>query len=147
MFALIIISIFLIFHFLNLSNYAFIPGAAVDQEEFKEAFDSSDLVYIVMDVRSVEDNETSRNILQCGVDFAGSSGMGGKSVNYFSISEEEGCIAPDGSHEESYCFSQLKNGITLYVREGGETTFHSNGMVVGIGPEYALGTCGIHRVV
>jgi hypothetical protein len=124
---------------------AFDTGPSVDAETFKNNFEAAETVYIVMDVRGVKDPVVSNNVLQCGVDFAASSAMGGKDAVYFSFGDE-GCTAPDGAHPMKDCISQLKNGITIYVKEGpGGASYYSKGMIVTVGKEYTLSTCGIHK--
>jgi len=122
----------------------FVPGSEVDSETFLQIFDSTENVYIFMDVRGVTDPDVKHNILQCGVDFAASSGMGPKNATYFSLGEE-GCITPKGSSEDAYCFNELRKGVTIYIHEGSTTSYHSNGILVGVGSNYSLGACGIHR--
>ena len=136
------------YYFLNLSDTSFQPGTQVDLKTFKDTFAAANNVYILMDVRHVQNSSTRQNILQCGIDFAGSSGMGGKNVTYFSIDESEGCVSSNGKgkQSDSYCFSELKNGITIYIHEGTVSSYHTNGIVVSIGPEYRLGACGIQRL-
>lgn len=136
----------LIYYFFAMPQSGFVPGGSVDAETFKDLFSSAQNVYILMDVRGVSDGVTSNNILQCGVDFAGSSGMGGKNVTPLSVSESEGCIAPDGSHPLGYCFSELKKGITIYIHPGSTSAYYANGLVVGVDANYTAGTCGIRRL-
>jgi hypothetical protein len=124
---------------------SFTPGRAVDEGTFKEIFANATRVSIVMDVRGAADNATATNIMQCGVDFAGSTGMGGKEMAPFSISGD-GCVAQDGQHPLDWCISALSDGITIYVREGSGVSYYDNAMVVGVGPQYPLGSCGIKRV-
>lgn len=128
-------------------------GARVDAETFKSAFDSAGKVYIVMDVRGVADPNVSDHVLQCGVDFAGSTGMGGKNATIFSFTdeggEEKGCIAGEAQtlRPVRECLSQLKDGVTIYVKSGpGGAEYFSRGMVVTVGANYTMGTCGIRRV-
>ncbi|MBD3210852.1 hypothetical protein GF318_05715 [Candidatus Micrarchaeota archaeon] len=141
---LAILAIAFAYFFLNMSSFMFVAGEGVEEQEFKDIFSSAENIFVVMDVRGLPNGSTKQNILQCGVDFSGSSGMAGKNVMYYSL-DDEGCITPDGLTENRYCFEQLENGITIYVTEGTRTTLHENGMVVGIGSDYAIGTCGIHR--
>jgi hypothetical protein len=136
---LLIVVAFLAYHFL------FPYGWPVAEAEFKDLFSSADRIFILMDTRGVVDVPTKRNILQCGVDFAGSTGMVEKNVTYLAV-DDGNCTARDGIHETSYCFSQLDDGMTIHIGEGSETRLYSNGMVVGVGPNYIIGTCGIHRV-
>jgi hypothetical protein len=122
----------------------FLPGASVDETTFLHNFDSAQRVYIVMDVRNIADDEVQRNVLQCGVDFAASSGLGPKNATYFSISDA-GCVTPQGAADTEYCFSEIRKGMTIYIIEGDHTQYYSNGIVVGVNSTYELGTCGIHR--
>ncbi|HSB47008.1 MAG TPA: hypothetical protein VLD37_03270 [Candidatus Bilamarchaeum sp.] len=143
---LIIVAIVLAYYFLSNSDTSFVPGSAVDAETFKAEFEKAPRVFIVMDIRGVSDPVISNNILQCGVDFAGSSGMGPKNATYISV-DGSGCVAPDGKHETRECFSWLRSGLTIYIKQGDSgAKYYSNGLVVNLGKEYTLGTCGIHRI-
>ncbi len=140
---LLVIAIALAYYFINQSSSAFSPGASVDAETFKGIFSQASNIFIVMDVRGVKDQKVSDDILQCGVDFAGSSGMGGKTVTPLSLADS-GCTAPDGNRDPQECFSMLRNGLTIYVKQGpGGASFYSNGMVVTVGSNYTLGSCSI----
>lgn len=137
---LLVIALFLAYHFLYYK---------VSAEAFADLFADSEKVFIVMDVSGVEEQETKKNVLQCGVDFAGSSGMGGKNVSYFSI-ENETCYVlayiEDGILSTEYCMEALDEGITIYVKEGpGGAEYFRDHMTVYVGSNYTLGTCGIHR--
>lgn len=123
----------------------FVPGPEVDKETFLELFDSAGRVIVVMDVRGVSDDITRRNILQCGVDFAGSSGLAPKNATYFSFGDV-GCVTPDGETTDQHCMEEMKDAFVIYVHEGGATTYHSRGVMVGVSAQYDLGTCGIHRI-
>lgn len=133
------------YYFHSQPQQAFAPGPQVDEGTFKDIFANASAVSIVMDVRGAGDNATSRNILQCGVDFAGSTGMGGKAVSPFSISGE-GCVAQDGPHPVEWCVSRMRGTIVIYVRGGSGVSYHTDSMVVGIGTQYPLGSCGIKRL-
>ncbi|MDD5172282.1 MAG: hypothetical protein PHF60_04575 [Candidatus ainarchaeum sp.] len=138
------VAVVLAYYFITAS--AFDTGPGVDAETFKNNFAAAETVYIVMDVRGVKDPTVSNNVLQCGVDFAASSGMGGKDAVYFSFGDD-GCTAPDGPHPLQDCVSQLKNGLTIYVKEGpGGASYYSKAMVVTVGKTYTFGTCGIKWV-
>jgi hypothetical protein len=142
-FGLLAAVLFLAYYFITLSANSFVPGTDVDAETFKGIFTHSENVFIVMDVRGASNAAVANNVLQCGVDFAASSGMGGKTVTPMSFGND-GCVVPDGYHKPGECFAMLKNGVTIYIKEGpGGAKYYSNGMVVLVGPEYALGTCGI----
>jgi len=146
-FVLLAAAVFMAYYFMVMvPENSFVPGTEVDAETFKNLFLAAPKVYIVMDIRGAQDYSVSNNILQCGVDFAGSTGMGGKYVTPLSISRD-GCVTPDGVHQPKECFSMISDGISVYVREGdGGARYYSNGMVVFVGKDYALGTCSIKRL-
>jgi hypothetical protein len=133
----------------------FVPGPGVNATAFQSAFLKAGHVYVVMDTRGLNGTATASNILQCGVDFSGSSGMGGKTVTYVSLSDSgcmEATLGSNGSAEGSTtnqtvgsCISQLKNGIVVYVENGANSYYYSNALMVGIGSNYTIGTCGIRR--
>jgi hypothetical protein len=135
------------FVFIGYPNQQFIPGTEITQEEFKDVFASAEKIYIVMDVRNANTSTISDNVLQCGIDFAASSGMGGKTVSYLSISSE-GCVTPTNMDNQiDYCISMLQDGLAVYVMAGnGSATYYSNGMVVTVGENYTQGQCGITRL-
>ncbi len=141
---LAIVVIALIYLFFFMPSNRFVPGTKVDEVTFKDIFRNSENVYIFMDVRGASSPKVSQNIMQCGVDFAGSSGMGGKSVTPISI-DLYGCITSEGEVSEEECFAQLENGLTIYITEDAQerSYLYSNGMVVGVSEEYAVGTCKI----
>lgn len=140
------ILIYLVYYFLNFQNLQFFPGPEIDQESFKEVFASAQNIYIVMDVRNIKDPVSSNHVLQCGVDFAASSGMGGKTVVPLSFSDD-GCIIPTGYIPPSNCSAMLKDGITIYVKAGNDKAkYYANGMVVSVGSNYTLGMCSINVV-
>jgi hypothetical protein len=143
--ALFVAALLLAYYLLGISGSAFDTGSEVDAETFKGIFLNATNVYIVMDVRGAGNDVISNNVIQCGVDFASSSGMGGKLVTPISLSDA-GCVTPDGTPTVRECFSMLRDGITVYVKEGpGGAKYYAKGMVVTVGQQYALGTCGIKR--
>lgn len=160
--ALLVLAAALAYYFL-LMPPSFRAGAEVDAETFKDQFAASQNVYIVMDVRGISDYNVSNNVMQCGVDFAASSGMGGKNATYLSFGPNSqgntACVASDGNeYPVEDCLKMLDGGIAIYVKEcraqfailgqqcPGGVKYYSNGMVVSVGNNYALGTCGIHKV-
>jgi hypothetical protein len=142
--ALLIAVAVLAYYFVLQPKDQFIPGASVDETTFLNNFDSAQNVYIVMDVREIDDDLLRKNILQCGVDFAGSSGIAPKNATYYSLGDA-GCVTVDGSKSAEYCFSEIRKGMAIYVHEGSTTSYYSNGIAVGVDKDYSLGTCGIHR--
>lgn len=135
----VVLAYFLLFS----KSLSFVPSSQITSREFASVFQNSSKVVILMDVRSVSDDTLRSNILQCGVDFAGSSGFGGKSVSYRSIDDSE-CVTDLGRFDRSFCFSDLSSSLTIYIQQGNSTSFYSNGMVVGVGKSYPVGSCAIH---
>jgi len=123
----------------------FNPGTEVNQETFTHILQEANEVNILMDIRNVDDSNDRWAILQCGVDFAGSSGLAGKKIRYLSM-DDTGCVAEDGKYDLNYCMNTINNGVTLYVQKGNETTFHSKAMVVGVQHDYIIGLCNIAKV-
>jgi len=120
----------------------FQPGNPVDQETFTNLLEGTDKVYVMMDVRGVTDPDVQRNIMQCGVDFSGSTGTAAKTLVPLAVDDNE-CVTAEGSADPKDCFARLDDGITFYIIEGSEHYFFSNGMVIGIDKGYVQGTCGI----
>ncbi|MEW6748306.1 MAG: hypothetical protein AB1295_01210 [Candidatus Micrarchaeota archaeon] len=141
--AIFIIAMAMAYHFFVLAAQAFAPGTKVDKATFEGILDDAQKVYIVMDVRGLTDAQMSNNVMQCGVDFAASTYLGGKVRIPISLGNE-GCVTPAGPTPVADCFSMLADGTTLYIR-GGESApqYYSNGMVVYIGKDYQLGSCSI----
>jgi hypothetical protein len=142
--ALLIAVAVLAYYFILQPKDQFIPGAVVDETTFLNNFDAAQKVYIVMDVRDIDDDLLRKNVLQCGVDFAGSSGVAPKNATYFSLGDA-GCVTVDGPRTAEYCFSEIRKGMAIYVHEGNTFAYYSNGISVGVNKSYELGTCGIHR--
>jgi hypothetical protein len=125
------------------SQSDFIPGQNVSADQFKGLLVSAQKVYIVMDIRGVQNSTLRGNIMQCGVDFASSTFLGSKTVIPMSFDSTQ-CIDADGTHPLSKCAAELKDGIAIDIRGGQPAVrYFSNGMLVTIGPEYKLGACGI----
>jgi hypothetical protein len=119
-------------------------GNEVNAQTFLSLFGKEDAVYVVMDVRDVTSQKVKTNILQCGVDFAGSTGLLGKNQTYYSFDSEQGCVALEGTLPLDYCMKNLNdNGMTIYVKEANSTKFYTNAMVVGVGQNYSEGECSI----
>jgi len=142
----------LAYYFLVLSSPTFVPGSEIDVETFKGLFASASRVYIVMDIRGISNESLRGSIMQCGVDFAGSTPMGGKEVIPMSFTDTECTLPPvnktdNGIRTLKECASALRGGLTIQIKEGpGGAKYYSNGMVVFVGPGYKLGTCGMKKI-
>jgi hypothetical protein len=119
-------------------------GNEVNLETFNSILGDAESVHIVMDVRDVEDQQIKTNILQCGVDFAGSFGLVGKNLSIYSFDNEQGCIGMGENYPLSYCIQKMEEqGVVLLIEGGNSTTFYSNAMKVGVGNNYTVGTCSV----
>jgi hypothetical protein len=134
--------------FLRSEPEPFDKGTEINQETFMHLLEEADTIYIVMDIRNVSDSDTKKNILQCGVDFASSTGLVGRKVRYMALDPDEGCILGDFDETEviddiPLCLSYLNDGVSLYVTEGYETKYYTRAAMVGVGQYYNVGTCDI----
>ena len=126
----------------------FNKGAKINQETFLSLLSEAKKIYVVMDIRNVSSNLTSRNILECGVDFAGSGGLANRNVIYVSM-ENERCVAAsltgfNKTTTDADCMKMINgDGMSLYVQQGNETAYYNRAAVVGVGEGYVLGTCSI----
>jgi len=118
-------------------------GSAINLQTFSEILLKAQSAYIIMDVRDVADSTVRRNILQCGADFAGSEGLVGKNLTFYSLDNGEKCFGARGNYTAGECLCQAKGGVTIYVQEGSAPAYYTNAMVVGIGSNYSAGGCSI----
>ena len=124
--------------------YVFLYGEQpVEKEVFLESLGNSDTVYVVMDVRNVEDVDVQRNIMQCGTDFAGSSGFVGKKLIIFALNDDE-CATEEGLKSAVECENEFRNGVSFHVLKGDDTVYYRNRAEVGVNETYVNGLCGVH---
>lgn len=112
---------------------------------FLESLAKAQQVYIIMDLRNVENATIRDNIMQCGTDFAGSAGLVEKSIATFAL-EDDNCISINGTTSAKNCIDQSKNGASILIQGTMNTTYYQNKVVVKISQQYTKGTCGIQRV-
>ena len=129
----------------------FDKGNEVNYDTFREILNDADKIYIVMDVRDASSVPVKTNILQCGVDFAGSYGLVGRDVTYMSLDPVEKCVIGNvdgdtGIYEIDECLRMLNDGVSLYVTEGNGPEYYTKAAMVGVNETYALGTCGVGEV-
>lgn len=140
----LLVAIWLAYNYLSFSEEAKLKlGTEVNLETFSSILSDAERVYIVMDVRDVDDHKIKTNILQCGVDFAGSQGLVGKNLTIYSFDSEQGCVGIDQNYPLSYCIKSAENGIALFIEEGNTSKFYTNAMKVGVGNNYTSGACSI----
>ncbi len=139
----VLVIIFAVFYFIS-SSTDFVPGQSVTPAQFQNELVSAGKVFILMDVRGAQNASVRGSIMQCGVDFAESTYLGSKNVSPLSFDNKE-CTDANGTRPLSECASELKDGITIDIRAGQPAVrYFSNGMLVTVGPEYTLGSCGIN---
>ena len=145
LFILMAVALIFVLFFMNpVEQKVFQTGNPVNGATFKQILTDSTKIFIVMDVRGVNDSIVRQNILQCGVDFAGTVGLTDlKNTSFMSLDDEQGCYAMDRIYPIPYCISQMKEGITLYVHEGDGPEYFTNAMMVGIGKNYTADGCKI----
>jgi hypothetical protein len=143
---LVALVIVLAVFFLDSAKNDFVPGQEMTADQFKDALIMAKNVYVLMDVRG---NDSVRgSIMQCGVDFSGSTYLGSKNVVplSFAVNSSGGseCTTANGTRTIAQCASKLDDGITIDIRPGQPAVrYFSNGMIVTMGSEYKVGTCGI----
>lgn len=141
---LVLVAVWFAYPYLTAEQAEFVKGSEVDAPTFNAILTNASNVYIVMDIRNAKDDATQQNILQCGVDFAGSYGLVSKNLTLYSFDTNQGCVNIERNYPVSHCLKQLENGIALYIEDGNETRFYSNGMRIGMGTSYALGSCSVN---
>jgi len=131
------------YYFYGMQEESLSLGSEVNMATFSSILADSKNVFIVMDVRYAEEGAVKTNILQCGVDFAGSPGLAGKNLTFFSIDKGGSCIGMNSTFSTSQCFKEMGRGLTIFVQEGNSTKFYTNAMVVGVGSDYPANGCNI----
>ncbi len=122
-------------------------------EDFAENLASASHIYIMMDLRGAPSGKARTNIMQCGVDLASSTAIGGIPKTFYSIDSE--CIKSleDGTTSTlplSECTAEIDAArdeagkAILYIRKANETLVFGNELVVGMGEEYSSMECSIN---
>lgn len=140
---------FYYFFYIYPSSSASVPdyakGVLADKQEFLNNLQSSSKVYLVMDLRGASELQAGR-IMQCGTDFAGSSGLVGKDIISYAL-EDQSCTSIDGRMKLSDCVNNAMGGVGIYIRSSGTTAFFTDKFIVAIGNNYTAGGCRINVVV
>ncbi|MFH2106232.1 MAG: hypothetical protein ABII22_03150 [Candidatus Micrarchaeota archaeon] len=115
----------------------------VAPDVFAETLSASDTVFLVQDIRgAVEPART--NIMQCGVDFAGSPRFVDKKLVIFAF-EGNDCYFLEGIGTVDNCLSQIKDFPMIHIKQGNMTqnVFYKTKAVVNVGAEYNKNDCSI----
>lgn len=154
--ALALITMALAWNFYQNSNSStnklneFTAGKKITHTEFTEILATSPSVSILANVQGITNDKIRQNIYQCGIDFTGSTYMGSKNVTYYALSEE-GCTSTEAKQKNqtnAMCIEQAidSSDIIFYIHEGNESTFHRNGISVGITETYRPESCKVRIV-
>jgi hypothetical protein len=141
---LILVAIWFAYPYLTSPPADLVVGNEIDSATFNAILSDTQNVFIVMDIRDINDTKLRQNILQCGVDFAGSYGLVEKNITLYSFDTNQGCVGMDRNYPISYCLKQMEQGIALYAEESNETRFYTNAMRVGISDNYEMGSCSVN---
>lgn len=135
-----------------------LKGESASMEAFANYLISSNTVYLVEDLRGLERYPISRNnIMQCGVDFAGSEGLAGKELDIY-ILEEETCSASEAggnltTKPISECHASVASAFgkegnaVIWIEKGYTPSIYPSGIVVRVNETYTQGMCNIQFVV
>ncbi len=133
-------------------------GQNASMDEFAKSLISAQNIYLVEDLRGLEKYPISRNnIMQCGVDFAGSEGLAGKEVNVY-ILEGDTCSASEAGANLSIktiseCHSKVASAFqsdgsaVIWIEKGYTPSVYLHGLVVRVNETYSQGMCNIRFAV
>lgn len=105
-------------------------------DEFLTYLSNAQKFYIVMDIRNV-DSTVATNIMQCGVDFAGSLGLLGKKMFVYAI-DSTSCVSENETSSISSCipFLNPSDGLVLHINGIEGTYFYQNKALIKIEETY-----------
>ncbi|MGB9719620.1 MAG: hypothetical protein ACPL06_03440 [Candidatus Anstonellales archaeon] len=108
----------------------------LNSSKFSEDFLKHNCTAIIMDIRGVED-PYRKNILQCGVDLAGSQGLVGMEMQIMGF-DEGGCVDENGSKTVQECMQILNKECYIFYITKGEnmSTVYEGLLVIGEGDVY-----------
>ncbi len=121
----------------------------VNQSTFLHQLADAKHVYIIMDLRNISDDEIRRNIMQCGVDLAGSQALASKNISIASLTDTECHFSSslDNPQKKSipFCLCARANPetVTFYITNSDKTDFFNNEIKIGIGKIYKIGSCHV----
>lgn len=144
------------------------PGAGTGADEYAPPFGLEDVgtmdefelnlllaqkVCLVEDLRGLEAYPFSRNnIMQCGIDLAGSPGLAGKQVSVY-VFEAGVCTSGDGEKTMDECYSEILSADSdpesaiIWIEKGDLPNIYARALLVRINEEYSQGACRVERIV
>ena len=123
-------------------------GENVTLQEFASNLLAVSKLYVVEDLRGLEKYPLSKqNIMQCGVDYAGSPGLVGKEFSVYAFDDGDLCGTIKGTSTISECYEEIMAAFEdpgtsiIWIEKGNESEFYSRGMIVRLSDSYVQGTC------
>jgi len=117
-----------------------------NKSTFNNYLTKSNYAYVVMDTSGMP-KDISKNILQCGVDFAGSLGAM-KVMNVYAISKNGVCYHSVYNTTKYMCLKDIGKVISdpvIYIRYGHNTSYRDNVAYVGVDETFVQGDCSVAR--
>ena len=129
-------------------------GGNVTMQEFASTLLAANKLYIVEDLRDLETYPLSKqNIMQCGVDYAGSPGLVGKEFSVYAFDDGDLCYTLDGSASISECYEEIAaasedpDTAIIWIEKGTISEVYNGGIIVRLSDTYVQGTCKTTLVV
>ncbi|MBS3067730.1 hypothetical protein J4450_03440 [Candidatus Micrarchaeota archaeon] len=118
---------------------------SVEPDVFAEGLLASSDVFIIQDLRDVNSDVIRKNIQQCGIDFAGSTGLVGKNITIFALEGSE-CTTLDGVVDLNSCLNKINAATNpiINIKQGNQSKFYKTKLEVGISEGYAPNSCNIN---
>ena len=127
----------------------FLKNQKADTAAFLKNLEDAEKIYIVQDLRGANES-VRKNIQQCGVDFAGSTGLVGKKMVTFAFEGNE-CISFDSKMTVDACIKEITTSTAstlFYIRKGMNSTTSSTAypsvLLIDMGNEYQLRSCNVN---
>lgn len=123
----------------------YLSTAYSSSDEFATYIQGTKQIFIVMDLRNSFE-PTRTNIMQCGTDFAGSTGIAGKPIEVMAV-EGAACTLLNKTASISECVGKIAstaNSAAIFIRSYNDTVFYKDKMVVGVSQSYKPKDCGIN---
>ena len=132
------------------AGYYYYISLPISMDEYLVKLQNSNTLAIVMDLRGAYDNHTRHDIMQCGIDFAGSLPFGDKEIYIYSLDNNDECIASYPDDSIAYltvgeCIKEMYNtDQTIHIKYAdiSSTTYYNDKLLITMTPDYQ-GGCGV----
>lgn len=140
---LIVIAILFAYFIFSNKKLEIKTGDQVAPEVFIQELSDAEKVYILQDLRGA-DATVRKNIQQCGIDFAGSTGLVGKNLTIIALDDKE-CTTLEGIKSVKFCIDEVENAKAVFhIKKSNKTVFYNHIAVVGIDANYTARACDIN---